>query len=49
MLVGNVKSTGHSIDLKNFSTKFSSHHLKRLWCQRRYLNGLALGIKYNLS
>jgi len=37
MLVGNVKLTGTTIDLKKFSTKFSGHHLKRLWYQRLYL------------
>jgi len=45
MLVGNVKLTGTTIDLKNFSTKSSGHHHKSLWYQRLYLNGLALGIK----
>jgi len=45
MVVGNLKLTGATIDLKNFSTKFSGYHQKSLWCQGLYLNGLALGIK----
>jgi len=49
MLVGNVKLTGTTIDLKNFSTKFSGHHHKSLRYQRLYLIGLALGIRQNIS
>jgi len=42
MLVGNVKLTGTTIDLKKFLTKLSGHHNESLCYQRLYLNGLAL-------